>query len=363
MTRRAVLSAAALAPLAPAQSGSGRGRTLEPDWGKYPDPSTEFEVLRLSNPAYETWLPPIPARAVNRRSSEILVASTRTGSMQLHRIDLGNGRWRLLTEASALDPRSASLSADDRQAFYIDENRLVAVNLSNLRDQDLYTAAEGARLEGPVAPSEDGTSVFFVESKPGVCALLRMRLPKAPPETVVEDAGGVLFPAPNPRRATVVWLNGQGECWIAAFDGSGKRRIEAPAGKVLQAYWSPDGRELLYLLDPGVYGDPVQIRTHEIDTRTDKLVARTSQFERFAPNANATVFLGASRSKASPSLLLMLRVTRRELTLCEHRAGNPALTAPRFTYNSQRVLFESDRHGGPAVYSMSVEKLVEKTDS
>ncbi len=62
-------------------------------------------------------------------------------------------------------------------------------------------------------------------------------------------------------------------------------------------------------------------------------------------------------------MLLMLRVTRRELTLCEHQASEPGITAPRFTLNSQRILFESDRHGKPAVYSMNVERLVEKTDS
>ncbi len=63
-----------------AQSGS-KGAVLEANWGKYPDPATEFEVIRLSSSDYETWLPPIPSRAVNRRSSEVLVASTRSGSM------------------------------------------------------------------------------------------------------------------------------------------------------------------------------------------------------------------------------------------------------------------------------------------
>jgi oligogalacturonide lyase len=362
LTRRALLcSAAALAPvLLPAQSG--RGRTLEPDWGKYPDPSTEFEVLRLSGVGYETWMPPIPARAVTRRNSEILVASTRTGSMQLHRLELANGKWKLLTEAEALNRTAATLSADDRQVFFADGNRLVATS-GGLRDQELFAAPGGSVLEGPLAPTEDGTALFFSTRSGETATLWRMRLPKAAPEKVVEESGAIVSPTPNPRRATVLWLNAAGECWTAAFDGSGRRKVESPAGRVQQAFWSPDGRELLYLLDPGVYGEAVQIRTYDIDSRTDKLVAKTSQFARFAPNANATVFLGASRSKASPSMLLMLRVTRRELTLCEHKASEPEITAPRFTFNSQRVLFESDRHGKPAIYTMSVDRLVEKTDS
>ena len=63
------------------------------------------------------------------------------------------------------------------------------------------------------------------------------------------------------------------------------------------------------------------------------------------------------------ALLWLLRVTRREMTFSEHKASNPALVAPRFSPDSQRVYFQTDRHGKPAIYSMHVEKLVEKTES
>jgi oligogalacturonide lyase len=72
--------------------------------------------------------------------------------------------------------------------------------------------------------------------------------------------------------------------------------------------------------------------------------------------------VGASRNVSSPALLLLLRVTRREFTLCEHKAGSAELVAPRFSPDSQRVYFQTDRHGKPAIYDMHVEKLVEKTD-
>ncbi|MGC4049885.1 MAG: hypothetical protein QM757_10275 [Paludibaculum sp.] len=55
---------------------------------------------------------------------------------------------------------------------------------------------------------------------------------------------------PNPKRAMLLWLNEAGELWVAGFDGAGQRRIETPAGRVLQAFWSPDGQALQYLLEP-----------------------------------------------------------------------------------------------------------------
>ena len=65
----------------------------------------------------------------------------------------------------------------------------------------------------------------------------------------------------------------------------------------------------------------------------------------------------------SPTLLLLLRMTRRELTLCEHKASKAEMVAPRFSPDSQRVYFQTDRHGKPAIYDMHVEKLVEKTET
>ncbi len=105
------------------------------------------------------------------------------------------------------------------------------------------------------------------------------------------------------------------------------------------------------------------LRENTPDTGADALIAPTSQFVHFGRNGDASVFVGASGSKASPHVLLLLRMTRREFTLAEHRASDPAMVAPIFSPMSQRVFFASDRHGKPAIYSMSVEKLVEETES
>ena len=72
--------------------------------------------------------------------------------------------------------------------------------------------------------------------------------------------------------------------------------------------------------------------------------------------------MGASASKASPHVLLLVRAVGRELTLCEHRASNPAMVSPIFSPNSRNVFFTSDQHGKPAIYRIAVDKLVEATE-
>ena len=72
--------------------------------------------------------------------------------------------------------------------------------------------------------------------------------------------------------------------------------------------------------------------------------------------------VGASRNAASPTILIMLRSVRRELTLCEHRASHPDQVSPMFSPDAQRIYLQSDRHGKPAIYSLHVERLVERID-
>src|SRR6185437_267309 len=98
------------------------------------------------------------------------------------------------------------------------------------------------------------------------------------------------------------------------------------------------------------------------DSNTDRLVAKTSQYAHFGFNRDASVFVGASRNHGSPDILLLLRVTRRELTLCEHKASRPTEAAPRFSPDSQRVYFQSDRDGKSAIYDVHVDQLVAKTE-
>jgi oligogalacturonide lyase len=102
---------------------------------------------------------------------------------------------------------------------------------------------------------------------------------------------------------------------------------------------------------------------HEIipETGAEQCVARTSQFAAFAPNSDGSVYVGASRSKAQPTVILLVRSVQRELTLCEHRASRPVSVSPVFSPDSRRVYFQSDHQGKSALYSVNVELLVEPT--
>ena len=168
-------------------------------------------------------------------------------------------------------------------------------------------------------------------------------------------------PLPRPRRASVLYRRAGG-VWLANTDGKQNYRLRLAEGQALSATWSPDGRTVLYLNVPPDPHKLRNIREFTPDTNEDQPISDTTQYASFERNADGSVFVGASASQASPYVLLLVRAVGREFTLCEHRSSDPAGVSPIFSPNSQNVFFSSDRHGKPAIYRISVDKLVEATE-
>jgi oligogalacturonide lyase len=360
-TRRVFLGSA-LASWAFSRQREKSGWT-RPAWQDYSDPATEFEVCRLTDPAHSSWLPAYYGRSLSRHGRFLLYSSDGAGSPQAYEMDLHSGESRQLTEAERLDAASPTLLPDERSFCYVDGPGLHRMILSNLHEHQIYQVPDGWERCPGSSLSEDGAFALLGERRGGASRLRLIGLQKGAARTVVEAPWILSHPQARPRRAQVLYRQADQALWLVNTDGSRNRKLPLAGGRVGPARWSPDGRTVLYLNYPD---DPSQlhaIRECAPDQNTDKLVAKTSQFVHFGCNRNTSVFVGASQNRAAPYILILLRVTRRELTLCEHHASDPAMVAPIFSADSQHIFFESDRDGKPAIYRVHVDKLVEETDS
>jgi len=360
-TRRAFLLTGAAACGLKGQSA--KGTVFDPDWRKFSDPTTEFEVFRLTNPAYASLMPAYYNRAIARHNGFMLFCCDRTGSMQAFRMDLKTGQCRQLTSAADLDAETVTLLPGDRTFGYFAGRSLRVMNLATLRDREVYRVPEGWNRTSGASVASDGLRAVFGEEHEGKCRLRLLTLARGAAETIAESGWRMTHAEANPRRAQILYRQDDEALWQVNFDGRQNRRLKLAEGHIGPARWSPDGRTVLYLHLPD---DPKQlhaIREHSPDQNQDKLVGKTSQFAHFGFNANSSVFCGASQNKASPTVLLLLRVSRRELTVCEHKASDPRTVAPVFSPDSQRIYFQSDRDGKRAIYMVRVDKFVEKTDS
>ena len=278
-------------------------------------------------------------------------------------MDLKTGESQQLTEAAALDGATLCLLPDERSFFCFDGPSLRQTVLPNPRTREIYRHPEGWNRGRGFSISGDGRYAAFVEVRGGVWRLRLLAIAKLSTTTVVESEAAIDDPLGRPGRDGILYRRGGDSLWLVNFDGRDNRRLKLAPGRIGPAYWSSNGRSILYLSYPPEPRALNSVREHVPDSNTDQLISPTSQFVGFSPNEDASVFVGASSNKASPYVLLLLRNTRRELTLCEHRASDPASVAPLFSMDSQQVYFQSDKDGKPAIYSLRVDRLVEKTDT
>jgi len=333
---------------------------FEPEVERYPDPVTEIQVYRLTDPSYTSTLPGPYNRAISRNSGMLLYCSDRTGTPQAFRMDLKTGDSQQVTEIDDLDGASLTLLADSRSFSFFAGHTLYTASLGNLRERPIYTAAQGWELASAPYAAADGVRVLFVERRGGVSRLRSVTLAQGAARTILEAPFEIADLAERPQHAQNCYRQRGKGVWLAGADGGGNTELKLAAGGIGPAFWSLDGRALLYLNFPEEPGQLNAIREYTPESQADKLVAKTSQYASFAPNRDGTVYVGASRNAASPTILIMLRSVRRELTLCEHRASHPDQVSPMFSPDAQRIYFQSDRHGKPAIYSLHVERLVER---
>lgn len=323
------------------------------------DPATEFEILRHTDPKTNSWLTTPPGRAFSHKLGGLLYCSDRGGSVQAYRMDLKSGESKQLTEAEKLNPSTFTCLSDDKSLCFFDGSSLM---LLNPRPHTVYTSEGEWQPGNELAIADDGGHAVFTEHREERRRLRIVALPKGGANTVLETGEQVTELRTRPKRPTVLY-DSAGALWLIDYDGRNHRKLKTPAGETGPAYWSADGKSVVYLQYPQEKGKLHQLREYFPDSDEDRGIAPTSQFVQFARNADASIFAGVSGSKGSPYVLLLHRITRRELPIAEHRASDPRKVVVTFSPNSQRLFYHTDREGHYAIYSILLERFVEKTDT
>jgi hypothetical protein len=150
LTRRSLLVGIATTRLF-----ANKGTSFPPDTRRYPDPATELEVYRLTDPAYSSTLPAYYNRVITRNSGALLFCCDRAGSPQAFRIDLKTGEEKQLTQVENLDGASLTMTPDNRSFCFFAGNSLYISGFANLRERELYRVQEGwERCAVQASPSD-----------------------------------------------------------------------------------------------------------------------------------------------------------------------------------------------------------------
>ncbi len=342
-----------------AAESTPRGRALPSVAVKYLDPATEFVIVRVTDPQYNALLPSGGTRPLTSRA--MLYASDMTGRWEAFRMDLRTFESRQLTDHEALDPQSVSFQPGGKGFWHFDGGRLIETAFSNGKMREIYRSPDDFDKMPGAGYADDGRAAVIVEKGANGSRLRLLDLTRGSAQTLVEEREEIGDPLVRPKHGSALYRVGTAR-WLVDFASGEKKRLALAEGEVPQCQWTAGGHSLLYLSHPPDARKLAEIREFVPESGSDAVVAETSQFVRFFANLDASVFAGASGSKASPYVLLLARTVKREFTLAEHKASDPRMVAPMFTPNSQSLLFQSDRHGKPAIYWMAVEKFVSETE-
>jgi len=344
-----------------ARAQNRKGEAFPSDGTRYSDPLTELEVFRLTSPDYSTTLTAYYNRGIARNSGWMLCGCDRTGSIQGFRLDLKTGEMHQMTDVEGLDASTLTLTPDNRSYCFVAGRALYVANVATRKERVLYQTPAGWDFSGGLSVGPDGTHATLIERKGEGSRIRMVPLVQGAARTVVEAPFAISAPIARPMRAQLIYAQGKEALWMVNSDGSQNRKLKVAAGGIGTPDWAIDGKTLYYLNFPEDSHQLNSLREFTPDGGTDKLIGKTSQFASFGANRDGSVFVGASRN-TSPTVLLFVRSGHSERTMCEHKSSNAESVSPEFSPDSQRIYFQSERHGKPAIYSMHVEKLVEKTE-
>jgi len=355
ITRRAMLATLPVCLAAQTSRSRPKAKPLPSvgEFVRFSDPTTETFVVRLTSLKSSNYLPSAANRFVSLKDRYLVFSSDRNGSLAPFQVDLRSGAVRALATATHLLPESLCLDPKERWLYFLDGDQLLRAEVGKKESKRAETLAEGVTAFN-IAPSG---AVYIIRAG----NLERLETGKDEATTLANGVGKACLAQTGAGQGCLFTREthaNEREFWYAP--GSTAKPVLLAKGSVSDPFWSPGGQSVLFLRDVRPK-DVTLSEIHEVGIAgmDEQSVVSTSQFASFAPNFDASVFVGASRSKAQPNVVLLLRTAKREMTLCQHRASIPAAVSPAFSPDARRVYFQSDNEGKPALYSVNVELLVE----
>lgn len=140
-----------------------KGQVWPSEIQEYVEPETGARVRRLTGSDGDDFHLYFTATSFTADGKRIVFGSNRTGTQQLHLLDLETGKIVQLTDSPGIGAQSSVVHGEKDLAYFRTGRELRSVDLNTFEEQLLYTAPEGYHIGLPTITANGSHLAFVVE--------------------------------------------------------------------------------------------------------------------------------------------------------------------------------------------------------
>jgi hypothetical protein len=207
-----------------------KGQAYPSEAKRYADEATENYVVRLTDPAHQSWLPACYNRAISRKSDFLIYSSDRSGIRAGLSVGFEKRPVAGLTEAAPdLVHGSLTLAPDEREFAYLAGRSLSMGRLNGEHTREVYRLEEGFSSDaGSAFPKMAWFPRWWKKAGMSRLRLITMRTGAA--ATLVESPDPISDPQPRPKRAGLLYRK-SGELWVVNYDAGAESQAAHRTGR------------------------------------------------------------------------------------------------------------------------------------
>lgn len=216
-------------------------------------------------------------------SGTLAFESDREGRTKIYALDLATGRVRRLTQGPLWHDGHPVWSPDGRRiAFHSTREGNFKIWLMNADGSGLERVTDGPARDLDPSWASDGKSIFFTADRHGGEELYRVWLDTRKVDRLTAGVDRAIMPAVSPDGRFVAYA-GQTSAGlqIQVIDlATGGRRQVTAGGAACRPGWSPDSKEIAYVL---IDAEPSSLEVANVETREKRRIVADPKLWSYYP--------------------------------------------------------------------------------
>ena len=346
------------------------------EWKKFPDPVTGRPVWQITShdsPSVAVYFERQPFTADDRY---LVFGSKRSGTWQLYRADMRNGKIVRVSAKKDLSPYSFTIHPDGKSACYIHENILYKTDVRKLKEKVWMdfngkfstplrlssSFSADARFTVMTTKTDSGVGIYRVDLEDGsLQGTLWKAGPLSHPLICPTNPDLITFvPGPDTQNDMTLPMEKRARTWILNLkNGETKPFLMMPYGfRATHESWSADGRRFFFYKKAVPGWKPVSICSIDQDGGNLREYYRHDSIKlgHGLSSQDGQWFLSDGQDPDKNPLILINLQTGEATFLCwpnasmNEEAGQHGHVHPTLSFSGRYACYTSDVTGVPQVY-------------